>query len=571
MIAYIRNNPGWLFLPVAAAAYLLLLISYVLPYYPYPSDDMDFSKAVNGRLPLPLPLITTTVAAFRLFNSLMGHQTVIGSGSVFDSMVMATAAANVATSFILFLIVRKARGGFIWPALAAVLYLSSEWTLFYLQFLAHAPFLAFFFCLGIYLAINLHEAVLSGPRAPSEQKARLTLKLTLLMAGYTTTLTLLVFTSSAGLFWLAAEMAFVIFLFFPFVSAAYRKGGFRALLKKGLSAIRLNSRALSIAAIPVLGGMFYFFINLKFILYQYTKNIDNEHFRLAVTQHNEMVSTLPLSVLKLIYHHMPVVSVAAGVLVLWLIARFLIARQQREKPAPVLSFPKDALLASLVGVIVMALLAAEALPFTKLARSFYPFNALICLVLVLAVSGQRIQRNYKFAANLVLAALVGFAIVQDGARFVDSATVRFGLSRFLASYYGAAEYFAFRLDVQNLAYFVPLTILASSPGRPAIKVSLINNMRDINVGSGQTAVVVVGPQGKTSGQSATNSCLYDDFMLSSNGVIRPNNSEEYVFRNSGYLESIYLEEEVCQNLFFRGRGVDVNAPDKQLVVWVIKS
>ena len=140
-----RTPLDWLFLALLGAGYVFLLSLYILPYYPFPSDDVMLRDGVDGKLSSRTVPIPVTIYIFRLFSHLLKSQTVISIGSTYDSMVVATIVINILTSLLLFHIVKKLRGGLFWPSLVAILYLSSEWTLLYVQFISHAPFLAFFF------------------------------------------------------------------------------------------------------------------------------------------------------------------------------------------------------------------------------------------------------------------------------------------------------------------------------------------------------------------------------------------------------------------------------------------
>lgn len=558
MFARLKISLHSLFPVLLGIGYIFLLALYVLPYYPFPSDDVFFRENVDGKLTERMSPIRITIYIFRVFNHLLQNQSLINIQSTFDSMVVTVLIMNVLVALILFKIVRKFIGGIFWPSLVMVLYLTSEWTNLYFQFLSHAPFLAFFFILSIYLVIKLHEISYLNLGA---------LKLTILLLSYTTVLLALVASSTAGIFWSVINILFLFSLFFPTLFSFYKKNGFWLSINHGWLITKSRFVPLLIAGTPFYIGAYYLLGKFPDLNWQYRQNINSPHFKKATEQFGQTLTAESFSILKFIYYHMPVISVATAVLIVLLIlTRF-------KKEIDISEKIKNTLvknLTALIVIVIFAIIIGEALPFTKLPRSFFAFDALICLIFVLsAVIFLKIHAGNKTFIKLALVIVILSSVINDVLRVAEQVPIRFGLSRFLAQYYGNAHFYALNDDPHYLPIIRSLTTLNFPADQPQKKITLVNDVKEIK--TDRTAIMLVGPRGKKSGQSMMQACILKDFLPSTEKLQRPKNSEEFIFTFPGYLEAIYLEEEVCESLFFRNQNVNKRDSDKQVVVWVLKS
>jgi hypothetical protein len=228
-------------------------------------------------------------------------------------------------------------------------------------------------------------------------------------------------------------------------------------------------------------------------------------------------------------------------------------------------------------IIFTIFLISEVLPFTAMARSYYPILPL--LIIAVFTSYHSLVKNkpaYKIGAIITFGCFFIFQLIH----IYSMHAPRTEFHRFVANLDGITNvYFHQKDSLIATKEFIASFSTANDNLDPFRKNNIKDKFRrkavtsfsEIKLHPRENTLILIGPHGSKSGRSVIHGCLLDDFEIDLNQIQAPASAIEYKFRHYGYLPKLLMEEEACQALYFNGEMPNINDSEKQITAWFIPS
>ena len=363
-------------------ALLLILWAYffvarwiVLPYIPFPTDDVAFEESLHGLperyYPFPLAPYLWRFTAFAI-----RCITPAADEFGYDLLAQAQIALLCVTAWLVYLTAERLTDRR-HAILAAALVLTSLWSFQYVLVVSHAVPTALCFAFAMYAATMYRQTVSS----------LWAVLLVMSMAA-------LMLVSSSGVFWAAAAGVWVT---------------------AQLAVHRVAPRISPLAALPILVVLLalweYRIYMEPLLMQQYLENLRSNWYSVS----SEMFGDEGFSTIRL----------ATGFNIAYLapaVAGLSIFAAALARSRSVLA---------LAATLVLVYAAAEIQPHTKLARTFYPFLVLFVFLLVAGLHAMPRRTLVQRATTLVLYAAIVGVVAIDAVRSRSAYEDRFALYRAL--------------------------------------------------------------------------------------------------------------------------------------------
>lgn len=533
-----------------AAVYFAFNYNLVIPYFPLPSDDVVFREYVAGH---STSYLANDLVLLKLFDVCVWVVRVFANdSSTFDQLAITCVALNFIGWFAIAIAILSATEDVILALVGLVFGALLPWTFLYNMLITNASGSGTFFGIVLCVSIFLSTAMREG-------RWKRTKFIAILLSW---TLVGQLFASSVGPLW---TFAGVVFTFVGIAFNADARVFVRRLqcveffsLSKIMSSVKAHGLAIAVAAVPWVSALVYFLNTRATVFANLYNNAKSSELTQAAKLYGQPFGNLPFSATRTFVYHMsaPFVGGLVAIFLIWVLIRV-------HKRGAMDSI--DGLIAATGITLVVSILFLEILPFTKFGRSLFPLSHLSILLAALLLSDLARYLGCTRRMYIVLAAAIVLYLPYDTIYIRTLSFERFGLARFLHPFWLKGEVV---VDVKD-PHAIPIIREFSTLDYPALNpLSTVKALPSVDKSAMKPPfVVVMGPRGKDSGKSVMYSCRFPDFAGASNDK-PPIGATILRFPYAAYMWPLDLEQEVCENLFFRGKIPRINQSDKEVEVWL---
>lgn len=552
---------------------ILFFLAY--PYRPVPSDDLHYTELISGgalrALFPPERLVAFEIACpdtvrpkalgilFPPGKIIVGHDVVnqiyLFVGALFAYLVSAEQSFLVVSvfglclaAFFLLLLVRFILGNSFWAWVAAIIFLTSPYSVKYLYWANYSPLAAALMTASIYFAVI-------ALRHQDQIRRRQFLILSGSMLG------LLMHTTTAALpvmFYLTVVILFVRLpkrSIFSYLGSMLTPFIFLNLAVLTKNIIQGNS--------PIYKGTALYGIYLHTLYNILTMCSNLTCNRLGISPYGVFIPW------KMLFHLQPLLFfLFLASLIICTIIIFNLILYHKKATGDKSFFnsstqDKLRILIILTLVLVVTLITQDLLPTTQLARSYFHLLPLIILISISwpviffrKVILHGLSKRFVFIIGLLFCVSVIYFGIYDSIE-IDKA--RKSLPRFLRRYADDSKLYLIQEDphAQALRCWLrgwnPEVISAAEAGNIIFK-------------RAPKSFIILGPRGAKTGRSIFSHGTLPDFFPEKYGLCLSPKMQQAYFPYYAFHKNFLFEEEVCQALFFRGMVKNNNDKDAMLLL-----